>query len=397
MPGSSTLGKMELSHSVPAVGRPRLLLLLLITALLGLAGPACGGDPATDGDSRTGQGSSVPHGSNPGGSAGSGGLEAIPGGQTDTPTPMLPTKQFVDAGVEGECASIKQTAEVTRGPVDIVWIIDGSASMLDEIAAVQTNITAFSDMIGAAGIDHHVVMLATGDVAAGTGLGADPAHYLYVPSPVDSHNALQLLLDQYVDYQAFLRPEAALHFVLVSDDESWLAGADFKTMMETKAGKPFIFHAIASEDVMGLPCVGACGLPIVCGGFAPGIQYYWLADATGGQKISICIADWSMVFVPLQEAVIASAPLPCNYPIPTPPGGASFDENKVNLEFVSTGAAAATVFPRAADEAGCGTELAWFYPPEGPTELRLCPAACTAVTAGGTIDIALGCDTVVVE
>jgi hypothetical protein len=135
----------------------------------------------------------------------------------------------------------------------------------------------------------------------------------------------------------------------------------------------------------------------VCGGFAPGVQYYWLADQTGGQKISICIADWSMVFGPLQEAVIASAPLPCNYPVPPPPGGSSFDENKVNLEFTATGAMAAAVFPRAADEAGCGSELAWFYPPEGPTELRLCPEACSAAMAGGTIEIALGCDTVVVE
>ena len=39
---------------------------------------------------------------------------------------------------------------------------------------------------------------------------ADAAHYLHVISPVDSHNALQLLLDQYADYSSFLRPEAAL-------------------------------------------------------------------------------------------------------------------------------------------------------------------------------------------
>lgn len=380
------------------LGSPRGWRSRLGLVVIGLCAAGCSADPVSGADSRAGSGKSQPAGGAQGGSsAGSGALDVIPGGKTDTPPPMLPDEPFMPIGADGECASIKQTAEVTRGPVDIVWIIDGSASMLDEIAAVQTNITNFAGMIGAAGIDHHVVMMATTDVAAGTPLGADPAHYQYVFSGVDSHNALQLLLDQYAEYEAFLRPEAALHFVLVSDDESFLPGQDFKTMMEARAGKSFIFHAIASEDVMGLPCVGACGLPLVCGGFAPGLQYYWLADATGGQKISICIADWSMVFGPLQEAVIASAPLPCNYPIPAPPDGTSFDEDKVNLEFLGTGATAASVFPRAADEAGCGGELAWFYPPEGPTELRLCPAACTAVTAGGTIDIALGCDTVVVE
>ena len=46
-----------------------------------------------------------------------------------------------------------------------MWIIDGSGSMLDEIIAVQENITNFANMISSAGIDHHVVMLATDDVA----------------------------------------------------------------------------------------------------------------------------------------------------------------------------------------------------------------------------------------
>jgi hypothetical protein len=217
-----------------------------------------------------------------------------------------------------------QTADVKLGPADTVWIIDGSASMLDEFAAVEQNITAF----------------------------------------VDSHNALQLLVDLYPDYQPFLRPEAALHFVVVTDDESFVLADDFKLQMEQRAGKKFIFHAIASEDVDGFACVGACGLPIVCGGFAPGRQYYALADATGGEKISICISDWSQVFGPLQRAVIESAPLPCDYAIPAPPAGEMFDANKVNLEFSAL------------------------------ASVKMCPAGCQAISGGGTIQIKLGCETV---
>jgi hypothetical protein len=270
--------------------------------------------------------------------------------------------------------------------------------MLDEIIAVQENITNFANMISSAGIDHHVIMLATGDVAGTTPLGMDPGHYLYVPAAVDSHNALQLLLDQYPQYAPFLRAEAPLHFVLVSDDESAVPADAFRTQMETLAGKTFTFHAIASEaDVNGLPCVGACGIPILCGGFAPGIQYYALADATGGQKISICVADWSMVFGPLQDAVIASAPLPCDYPIPPPPAGDALDPDKVNLEFTPPGAQA-QVFPRAAGETACAQSMAWFYDdPGAPTQIRMCPAACSAIGAGGTIEIQLGCETVLVE
>jgi hypothetical protein len=266
--------------------------------------------------------------------------------------------------------------------------------MLDELAAVQENITAFASSIGAAGIDHHVVMLAMGDVAASTPLGADTSHYLFVPALVDSHNALQLLLDQYSAYQPFLRPNAALHFIVVTDDESFVLAEDFKTQMEQTAGKKFIFHAIASEDVNGLGCVGACGLPLVCGGFAPGRQYYALADLTGGEKISICVSDWSQVFGPLQKAVIESAPLPCDYAIPAPPAGEALDPNKVNLDFSGPSVPKKT-FPRAPTQAACGERVAWYYDdPAAPKQIRMCPAGCQAISGGGTIEIKLGCETV---
>jgi hypothetical protein len=55
------------------------------------------------------------------------------------------------------------------------------------------------------------------------------------------------------------------------------------------------------------------------------------------------------------------------------------------------------VIPRADAEAQCMTNAAWFYDdPAAPTELRLCPAACELVQAGGTVDIAFGCETIVI-
>jgi hypothetical protein len=133
----------------------------------------------------------------------------------------------------------------------------------------------------------------------------------------------------------------------------------------------------------------------VCGAFAPGIQYYALADMTGGQKSSICIADWSEVFVPLQQAVIESVPLPCDYPIPPPPDGETLDSEKVNLKFTAPDATMAEALPRANAESECGDAEAWFYDdPDAPALLRLCPAACTRAQGGGTVDIAFGCKTV---
>jgi hypothetical protein len=328
---------------------------------------------------------------------GSGGAKSIAGGNSTSTRP--PVLLEPDAGGDPEkCRSVSKTAEVEHAPVDIVWVIDTSASMADEIAAVQANLDQFSNMISIAGIDHHVVMLAALDLAVDTSLGMDPAHYQYVFAPVGSNDALQVLIDNYDGYRAFLRANASLHFVVVTDDESFVAAADFQMQMEALAGKKFFFHSIASPDAPG-PCIGECGLPIVCGAFAPGIEYYALSDATGGQKISVCTADWTQVFAPLQQAVIESAPLPCDYPIPEPPSGEKLDPDRVNMEFVPAMSGAAEVFKRAPGEGECGSNIAWFYDnPAEPTLLRLCPSACERVqVGGGTINIAFGCETMVLS
>ncbi|HTU61265.1 MAG TPA: hypothetical protein VMF89_22575, partial [Polyangiales bacterium] len=76
--------------------------------------------------------------------------------------------------IDADCGKVTQMAEGKLAPADIVWIIDGSASMVDEILAVQENITKFANTISTAGVDHHVVMLAPADAAAGTPLSMDP-------------------------------------------------------------------------------------------------------------------------------------------------------------------------------------------------------------------------------
>jgi hypothetical protein len=290
--------------------------------------------------------------------------------------------------------AIRQEAEATPGAVDIVWVIDGSGSMADEQAAVQKNIASFAAAIGGAGIDHHVVMVARDNVAGGTPLGADPLVYRHVSENIGSHDALQKLLDTYAQYADFLRPAAALHFVFVTDDDSRLSAAEFRTQMEALAGKSFMAHAIVSESVDGRACVGACGLSLLCGASSPGLQYLALADATSGQKASICVSDWSTVFEPLKTAVIESAPLPCEYSLPAAPAGASLDLDRVNVDVLLGGASMKTL-PRAPSSDACADAEAWFYDdPSSPTLIKMCPAACSSVSGGGSIEISLGCETI---
>jgi hypothetical protein len=330
-------------------------------------------------------------------------VQAGAGGDTGLFVP--PTPQLV-AGTAGaaaggagadpdaDCGAIRQQAESIPGAVDIVWVIDGSGSMADEQAAVQKNITSFAEAIGSAGIDHHVVMIAKDNVAAGTPLAGDATHYRHVSVSIGSRDALQKLIESYTQYSDFLRPSAALHFVIVTDDESRMTSDDFRTQMEALAGKPFTAHAIVSESLNGLACIGACGLPILCGAAAPGLQYLALADATSGQKASICTSDWSTVFEPLKMAVIESAPLPCEYALPAPPSGSSLDPTRVNVDVLLGGSGMKTL-PRATSAGECESAEAWFYDdPSAPTLIKMCPAACSSVSGGGAIEIRLGCETV---
>ena len=101
-----------------------------------------------------------------------------------------------------------------------------------------------------------------------------------------------------------------------------------------------------------------------------------------------------MVFGPLQKAVVASAPLPCEYDIPAPPTGSSLDPDRVNIE-VETRSKEPQRLPRAASKDACGGEMAWYYDdPKKPSRINMCPGACDAISGGGSVQIKLGCETV---
>jgi hypothetical protein len=62
---------------------------------------------------------------------------------------------------------------------------------------------------------------------------------------------------------------------------------------------------------------------------------------------------------------------------------------------VLSGSAAAKTLPHAASKEACASAEAWFYDnPSAPALIRMCPAACSSISAGGSIEITLGCETV---
>ncbi|MBN1652828.1 MAG: VWA domain-containing protein [Deltaproteobacteria bacterium] len=89
--------------------------------------------------------------------------------------------------------------------------------------------------------------------------------------------------------------------------------------------------------------------------------------------------------------------LECEWEIPAPPEGEQFDQDKVNVEFSTTGLDTdKQVFGRVEGEQQCGNKLGWYYDnPDNPTRIIACEQACSTIQSSetGTINILLGCGT----
>jgi len=313
-----------------------------------------------------------------------------------------------DGGMFAECATSRTEAERTLRPVDIVWVVDSSGSMKDEAKAIQDNINTFASKIASAGIPNYRVVMITEKkfLSVPDPLGSDAAHFQFLDQVVDSHDALQVLLDKADEYQGFLQEKSLLHVVVVTDDESNpLQAADFISQYKAKLGREdFKLHAVASEKVHTCdPITGLFCLDLACSSgsnsaAAPGVVYYDAAMMTGGLTFSICTMDWGGLFDELAKAVSTSAPIPCELLVPDPPEGETLDPGKVNVLFTAPDASEGVTFPGVASQEACGDKPGWYYDaPADPKKILLCPAACTSAEGGGSLDIALGCATVVVQ
>jgi hypothetical protein len=284
---------------------------------------------------------------------------------------------------DGGCGVVKAETQVEKGKVDVVWVIDDSGSMLPQVLPVGDNMGRFMAGVRQSGGDISVVMVTgpiIGTFLAGT---ISDTNYHWVPTPVQSWDSYEWAINAWGNYSQFLRPDAPLHFVFVTDDASNMAATDFLNRMQTTANKPFTVHAVATDGLAG-PCLGA---PSPQGG----IEYFNAAQATGGERLKLC-DDWGAGFDRLQTSVTASLPLPCEYQIPAPPNGQLLDPSAVQVLYTPSGAPSASEFARASDASKCADNVAWHFDNEGaPKQVVMCPKACDAVKAGGAIQLGFGC------
>jgi len=301
-------------------------------------------------------------------------------------------------GNGGACSAVTETADNQIQPADIILAIDQSGSMDQETNWVTAQLNGFAAQIMGSGIDVHVVVIAGKPgsengfcVPAPLASGGCPDDnnlptFLHVDQHVDSHDAFQRILGRYPDYATMLRPDAAKHVVVISDDDSNMGAAAFDTAL--KALDPsfanYVFHAIACEHDVG-PCADE------------GKQYWNLVVSTGGVFGELANQNFGPVWDVMSQQVIQNATLACQWDIPAPPDGEQFVADLVNVALSINGGPASSL-GQVSSPADCATvNGGWYYDdPVSPTQIMVCPDVCQQIQSADTaeVNIEFGCQTI---
>lgn len=358
---------------------------------------------------------------------------------------------FNDGGLDPDsaCVGTSATATLTKKPVDIIFIIDNSGSMGNEIEAVQANINAnFASIIGASGIDYRVIMIAAHGSASssqsicvsaplsGTTCSPIPAQPANNPPTfyqygleIGSHDSFCKLLKAYdgttpdaygfapKGWSEWLRQEAFKVFVEITDDGTTCSpyddndnvndGTSVATKFDTDLlakdplqfgdamARNYVWHSIVGLTANATPTdAWQPGDPMVdgicSGAVAPGTAYQALSILTGGLRFPICEnASFDSVFQEIAKGVIEGAKVECEFPIPPPPQGETIDISTVVVQYTPDGTDMPQSFKQVTSADTCAPGS--FYIED--KIIKLCPDACSVIQADPKAKIAVlfGC------
>jgi hypothetical protein len=308
--------------------------------------------------------------------------------------------------------------------VDIIFVIDNSGSMTDEIVAVQSNINGnFADIIGTSGLDYRVVMVTShGDARARQSIcvsrplssvdcaplplqpGLNPPRFYHYSIEIESTDSLRRLLDSYngtvkdqfglapLGWSQWLRGDAFKVFIEITDDESALDEVGFETELFGKTPRYFgdatrrnyVFHTIGgfrenspavkpwepTDPIQSLRCTRGGG------SVNASTRYQRLSVRTGGLRFPICeYGSFDSVFRAIAAGVIAGSKVECSFPLPAPPAGEKIDLSSVALEYTPMGTGAVVTFTQVASAAAC-TPGSFYIDRD---RVVLCSGACDLV------------------
>jgi hypothetical protein len=199
--------------------------------------------------------------------------------------------------------------------LDIIVMVDQSASMDQEIPQVRSNINqGLATMLAASGMDYRVIMLAAKDdpnsICVDPPLGGascgenNPPLFYQVDQRNLSYESLQNFTVMFPSWQGYLRPGALRIIVEITDDESLVTDTTFDAWLLTGGGagyfgtavdRRYVFHSIVGvrepADPTAPLVTQKCNTAV-----GPGVQYQRLSITSGGLRTPVCASDYSAVF-----------------------------------------------------------------------------------------------------
>ena len=239
---------------------------------------------------------------------------------------------------DSACATAVEEAQAVALPVDIIWMVDNSASMAPAIDEVTAGLNAFAALIASKNLDYQVVMLALRGKNP-VSIGGSTRYPVCIPQPlagddqcadgprffqssvdIRSTQPLEQFLGTLAQTDGYklgeqkggepwagaLRPQATKTIVVVTDDNARLSATDFETFAGGK--DPFnsttlppgildpswngLFNGYIFSGIYGWgsdidPGV-VCKFPDNTQPASPGPTYTTLVNKTGGVRAKIC-------------------------------------------------------------------------------------------------------------
>ncbi|MEO8182107.1 MAG: hypothetical protein ABI895_25000 [Deltaproteobacteria bacterium] len=197
-------------------------------------------------------------------------------------------------------------------------------------------------------------------------------------------------------------PEASCVAVLITDgaaDECDARSADALAAIaaNARAGGVLTYAAgMQGADFAVLDAIGAAG-----GGDCDPDQPGFACNLTAHRQAFVSalesIRDRTRTQTRIEQH-IETVPqiLPCEWQIPAPPSGASFDPARVNVR-LSLASDILDALPHVPAASSCAAAGGWYYDdPSAPQHILACPATCTTLRAEpqSRVDLLFGCKTV---
>ena len=338
-------------------------------------------------------------------SNGSGGHHDLAGESDDLGVNLNDDLTGVPTGPDA-CSGVTAKANLTQRPVDIIFVIDTSGSMMDEIAATEKNInTNFAQIIGRSGLDYRVIMLAQFgpggapdfDVCIKPPLGGNSCTTETAPvntstfyqydQHIDSNDSLRLILSTYnktdphglafFGLVAVAAPTAAKVFIEITDDNATgetAAEFDQALMALVPANfgdathRDYIWHSIVGlkeNTPITAPWQPADPLQYTACSTAmnAGVEYQNLSQLTGGLRFPVCqSASFDVVFNTVAQGVVAGAKIACNFDLPPAPAGQVVALDSVVVNYTPATSGLMETFSQVSDAAHCAVNSFYIIP-----------------------------------